>query len=163
MVSSSDTSNSDPPGFLSQTRLLRTPFRRMLQQLNLRPSTPPESIESSEIGDVLSTADHRQYETADPPPSRQYLPQVTESVGVAPTSLSPPDRHRPDPEASFSSSHDPLSAYSPYSREVILGGGDQSVHRSYGSLVDTVEAAEEALYDADISPGGESSPWSGPV
>ena len=162
---SSQQSTDDPPGgFFSQPRLLRTPFGRMLQHLNIRPSTPSVE-EHSEISDdplselTMASSNKLAPSTMDPPPSsfREH-PRVTESVIVPlPASSSPSitnrptERQRPDPDASVSS--DPLSAYSPYTRAVILQGGDQSVIQDSISFADTIEAAEEALDYYDYSSG----------
>ena len=153
-MSSSHQSTGDPPGgFFSQPRLLRTPFGRMLQHLNIRPNTPSVD-EPSEPYEVVPSADPILVSASDligppsDPPSSTYHshPRVTKSVvvPVQQTSTQTTDRHRPDPDASFSS-EDPLSAYSPYTREVILRGGDQSVYEDSISFADTIEAAEEAM------------------
>ena len=151
--SQSSGSSGDPPGgFFSQPRLLRTPFGRMLQQLQLRPNTP-EAVQSS----VPTTTTPNEQGPTDPESFHHvYVPRVTDvSSTMPPPSTTHRTFSRPDPDASVSSPPDSdLSAYSPYTREVILRGGDQSVIPSTPSIVDTVEAAEEALYEAGITPGG---------
>ena len=168
MSSNTGGSTGDPPGgFFSQPRLLRTPFGRMLQHLNIHPTIP--SLDDQDSSQEFNGAHHERVgPTADTvvstdPPPMAYVPRVTESTVASrphnihipsqpPSPESPPQRYRPDPDASLSS--DPLSGYSSYSREVILNGGDQSVYQRSVSFADTIEAAEEALYDADLSPGG---------
>ena len=145
---------SDPPGgFFSQPRLLRTPFGRMLQHLHIRPNTPSvddvseQPDEYSMVPQMVGSNDPTSIAPSSDPPPVHRLPRVTESVVVpAPrgTPINPTvARHRPDPDASLSS--DPLSAYSPYTRAVIMQGGDQSVYEDSISFADTIEAAEEAM------------------
>ena len=153
MSSTTGGSADDPPGgFFSHPRLLRTPFGRMLQQLNINPTIPS-------LDDPLSNAESTNHNvantvvSADPPTMvHAIVPEVVVSLPRVTESPPPPRYQRPDPDASLSS--DPLSAYSPYTREVIIQGGDQSVCPRSLSVADTIEAAEEALYDADLSPGG---------
>ena len=125
--SQSSGSSGDPPGgFFLQPRLLRTPFGRMLQQLQLRPNTP-EAVQSS----APTTTTSNEQGPTDPESSHHvYIPRVTDvSSTMPPPSTTHRTFSRPDPDASVSSPLDSdLSAYSPYTREVILRGGGPVCH-----------------------------------
>ena len=147
---SASTGSTDPPGHSGSNGgfLSRTPFQRMLQGWQ---SIRPNSISSSDIRSSLLQRHHT---------TLQAELDTTTTVPAAPIvdvpliSRSTPTVHqirvKPDPEAGVQFDGDSLGAYSPYTRAVILNGGDQSVCRSDPSIVDTIEAVEDAVYEENL-------------
>ena len=149
-MTTSGRSNEDPPGHTTPfaNLLRRTPFQRILH--GWQGPVLPASTQSSDVR--TSVVDRNivplQAELANVQPvTVETVSTVSSHLRVrpdpAPSGPSPSSYQAPSPIAD---DEDPLSAYSPYTRAVILAGGDQSIARSSYTL-DTLEAAEDAAYD----------------
>ena len=149
---SASAGSTDPPGHSGASGgfLSRTPFQRMWQSIR-----PPTSTNSS---DIHSSILQRHSTTVQADMNDNASVPLTPVVDVPLISRSMPTVHqirvKPDPEAGTPYDTDSLGAYIPYTRAVILNGGDLSVYQSDPSIVDTIEAVEEAAYEENLDDVG---------